>query len=175
MSAIFKHKPLVSRLVPEPIKQTRLYGIARTNKPEVKRFIKFAIAGFLGLIVDYGLLNVLAHGLHVYEPIAVGVAFVTAATHNYVWNRLWVYPEARHVKKRKQMPLFLAVNAMGLGINELVLFSFYTPISLLVGSSVIGLNLTKAISAVIVMIWNYAVNRLVTFRSVRWARLPPTM
>ncbi|MCS6774526.1 MAG: GtrA family protein [Anaerolineae bacterium] len=170
---MFKNRPPISTFVPEPVKGTRLYRIARTNKPEVKRFVKFAIVGAMGLVVDYALLNVLAHGLHVYEPIAVGIAFVTAATHNYVWNRFWVYPESRTVKKRKQMPVFLTVNAIGLGINELVLFLCYAPISALISSSVIGLNLTKAISAVIVMIWNYAVNRLVTFRNVKWARATP--
>lgn len=170
---MFKNRPPISTFVPAPVKETRLYSIARTNKPEVKRFVKFAIVGAMGLVVDYALLNVLAHGLHVYEPIAVGVAFVTAATHNYIWNRLWVYPESRTVKKRKQMPVFLTVNAIGLGINELVLFLFYAPISALIGSAVLGLNLTKAISAVIVMIWNYVVNRLVTFRNVKWARATP--
>ncbi len=164
----------VTRLLPEQVKQTRLYGVARTNKPEVKRFVKFAITGFIGLVVDYALLNILAHGLHVHEPIAVGVAFICAATNNYIWNRLWVYPESRNVKKRKQMPVFLSVNAVGLLINELVLWLAYAPLSLLVRSDVIGLNLTKAVSAVIVMIWNYVVNRFVTFRNVRWTRAQPS-
>jgi putative flippase GtrA len=126
------------------------------------------------LVVDFILLNFLAHVLHVPEPIAVGVAFVVAATNNYVWNRLWVYPESRSTKKRKQMPVFLAVNAVGLGINELVLFLFYAPISVALGSAVIGLNVTKGIAAIIVMMWNYVVNRVVTFRNVKWTQnLPP--
>jgi len=37
----------------------------------------------------------------------------------------------------------------------------------------IGLNLTKGIAAVIVMIWNYVVNRLVTFCNVAWKRREP--
>ncbi|MFN3706048.1 MAG: GtrA family protein [Thermoflexales bacterium] len=165
----------ITHLLPQQIKQMRLYGIARTNKPEVKRFVKFAITGAIGLVVDYALLNVLAHGFHVHEPVAVGVAFICAATNNYVWNRLWVYPESRNVKKRRQMPVFLTVNAVGLLINELVLWLVYAPFSLLVRSEVIGLNLTKAVAAAIVMIWNYTVNRFVTFRNVRWARAQPTI
>jgi putative flippase GtrA len=85
-----------------------------------------------------------------------------------------VYPESRSTKKRKQMPVFLAVNAVGLGINELVLFLFYAPISVALGSAVIGLNVTKGIAAIIVMMWNYVVNRVVTFRNVKWTQnLPP--
>lgn len=160
----------VSKYVPQPVKDTRLYGVARRNKPEVKRFVKFAITGFIGLLIDFIALNILAHVLHVPEPIAVAVAFVIAATNNYIWNRLWVYPESRSEKKRKQMPVFLAVNTAGLLINEVVLFLFYVPISLLVGSEVIGLNLTKAIGALIVMMWNFFVNRFVTFRNVKWQK-----
>lgn len=168
----------VGKFVPEPVKGTRLYGVARRNKTEVKRFVKFAITGFIGLMIDFAALNILAHVFNVAEPIAVAIAFVIAATNNYIWNRLWVYPESRNEKKRKQMPVFLAVNAAGLFINEAVLFLFYHPISSLLGSEVLGLNVTKAIGAIIVMMWNFFVNRFVTFRNVKWqkhdpATLPP--
>ncbi len=168
-----KERVKVSQFVPEPVKGTRLYGVARRNKPEVKRFVKFAITGFVGLIIDFAALNILAHVLNVAEPLAVAIAFIIAATNNYIWNRLWVYPESRNEKKRKQMPVFLAVNAAGLFINEAVLFLFYVPISALLGSTVIGLNLTKAIGAFIVMMWNFFVNRFVTFRNVKWQKNLP--
>lgn len=163
----------VGKFVPAPVKGTRLYGVARRNKIEVKRFVKFAITGFSGLVIDFAALNILAHVLNVPEPIAVAIAFVIAATNNYIWNRLWVYPESRSEKKRKQMPVFLAVNAAGLFINEAVLFLFYAPISHLLGSEVLGLNVTKAIGAIIVMMWNFFVNRFVTFRNVKWQKHDP--
>lgn len=160
------------------MKQTKLYGVARANKIEIKRFAKFAIVGFTGLIVDYVLLNLLTYFGGMEEWLAIGIAFAAAALNNFVWNRLWVYPESRAEKKRRQMPVFLAVNAVGLGINELIFFSFNHLIDaflaglpiLLIAShhQGIGLNLTKGIAAVIVMIWNYVVNRLVTFRNVKW-------
>ena len=115
------------------------------NKPEVQRFIKFAVTGGVGLVIDYIVLNILAHVFDVPSPIAIAIAFVCAALNNFIWNRLWVYPESRSQPKRKLLPIFMAVNAMGLGIND-----------------------TKAIGAGIVMIWNFVVNRLVTFRSVKW-------
>lgn len=162
------------------MKQTKLYGVARANKIEIKRFAKFAIVGFTGLIVDYLLLNVLTYFGRMQEWLAIGIAFAAAATNNFIWNRLWVYPESRAEKKRKQMPVFLAVNAVGLGINELIFFVFNAPIdAVLMNMPIaliathhqgIGLNLTKAIAAVIVMVWNYVVNRLVTFRNVAWKR-----
>jgi putative flippase GtrA len=153
------------------VKTTKLYGAARENKQEVKRFVKFAVVGFSGLIVDYTVLNILAHIFGVASWLAVAVAFVVAATNNFFWNRVWVYPESRQHSIWKHFPTFLLVNAVGLGINELILFLFEVPIEHLVGNAVIGLNLTKAIAAVIVMFWNFAVNRFVTFRDVKWQKI----
>ena len=152
------------------VKSTRLYGAARANKHEVKRFVKFAVVGFSGLIVDYTLLNILAHIFGLPSWLAVAVAFIVAAINNFVWNRLWVYPESRQHSIWRHFPTFFVVNAVGLGINELILFLFETPITLLVASAFIGLNLTKAIAAIIVMMWNFFVNRFVTFRDVKWQR-----
>ena len=138
------------------------------NKPEVQRFIKFAVTGGVGLVIDYIVLNILAHVFDVPSLIAIAVAFVCAALNNFIWNRLWVYPESRSQPKRKLLPIFMAVNAMGLGINELTLLLLELPLGALFGSAFLGLNVTKAIGAGIVMIWNFVVNRLVTFRSVKW-------
>ena len=150
------------------VKSTRLYGAARANKQEVMRFAKFMVVGFSGLIVDYTVLNVLAHIFNVESWLAVAVAFTVAATNNFIWNRLWVYPESRKDSLWKTFPTFFVVNAVGLGINELILFIFELPISHLLGSEFWGLNVTKAIAAVIVMAWNFIVNRFVTFREVKW-------
>ena len=150
------------------VKSTKLYGTARANKHEVKRFVKFMVVGFSGLIVDFALLNILAHVFNVASWLAIAIAFVFAAINNFIWNRLWVYPESRQHSLWRHLPTFLLVNAVGLGINELILFLFERPIESIVGSPVIGLNLTKAIAAVIVMLWNFIVNRLVTFRDVKW-------
>lgn len=152
------------------LKSTKLYGVARANKPEVKRFVKFALVGLSGLIVDYALLNILAHLFGVASWLAVAIAFIVAATNNFIWNRVWVYPESRQHSIWKHFPTFFIVNAVGLGINELILFLFELPIEELVGSAIIGLNLTKGIAAVIVMAWNFIVNRFVTFRDVAWQK-----
>jgi putative flippase GtrA len=162
------------------MKQTKLYGVARNNKIEIKRFAKFAIVGLSGLVVDYFVLNLLTYFLKVAEQPAVAIAFVCAATNNFVWNRLWVYPESRNEKKRRQLPLFLGINAVGLIINLAIFYFFNAPIDAMLAAAPIeivarhhqgiGLNLTKAIAAAVVMFWNYVINRSVTFRNVKWQR-----
>ena len=89
------------------VKSTKLYGAARANKQEVMRFAKFMVVGFSGLIVDYTVLNVLAHIFNVESWLAVAVAFTVAATNNFIWNRLWVYPESRKDSLWKTFPHLL--------------------------------------------------------------------
>jgi putative flippase GtrA len=160
------------------MKQTKLYGTARSNKVEIKRFGKFAVVGLSGLAVDYLVLNILTYFFKVEDWLAVAIAFICAAINNFIWNRLWVYPESRGERKRRQLPVFLGVNAVGLLINEAIFFFFNTPIDKILAAAPItwivthhqgiGLNLTKAIAAVVVMFWNYVINRRVTFRNVKW-------
>lgn len=164
--------------MPGAVRSTRFYGLAYRNKPEIKRFVKFAIVGGVGLVIDITLLNIFERNLGMPVPIAVALAFIIAATHNFIGNRLWVYPESRTQKKRKQMPVFLAVNAAGLLINELIFLFFQAPITELIRIIPVttlqshyrglGLNATKLIAAVVVMLWNFFVNRFVTFRNVAW-------
>ncbi len=154
--------------------QNRIYTTARRNQYELKRFVKCAIVGVTGLAVDYAVLNVLAHVFHVESWLAMAVAFIVAATNNFIWNIAWVYPESRQAFWR-HFPTFLAVNAVGLGINELILFLCEAPIERLAGSAVIGLNLTKGIAAMVVMVWNFLINRFVTFRHVRWEKVNATL
>ena len=180
MSAPSREERLISvgRLVPTAMKGTWFYGLARRNKPEVKRFVKFAIVGGIGLIIDVALLNIFERSLGMSVPLAVALAFIIAATHNFIGNRLWVYPESRKHKKRWQMPVFLAVNAMGLLISELIFLFFQMPITELMRLVPlatfqthyrgIGLNATKMVAAVVVMLWNFFVNRFITFRDVKW-------
>jgi len=166
------------------MKNTKLYNVAQGQRNEVKQFIKFAIVGGSGLIIDYLVLNVLRHVFETSSQVAVTGGFVVAALSNFYWNRNWVYPQSRKIKKRKQLPIFLAVNFVGLLINLLVVHFVEVPMTSLMaglvkaiglnrGGTFLGLNVTKAIAAIIVMAWNFIVNRLVTFRGTTGTTLPP--
>ena len=70
---------------------------------EVERFLKFAIVGGFGAVVDFATLNILQltilppsganEGLHV--ALATGVAFTVAVISNFIWNRYWTFPDSR--------------------------------------------------------------------------------
>ncbi|MFT7585425.1 MAG: putative flippase GtrA [Cellvibrionaceae bacterium] len=109
------------------------------NPRELERFLKFAIVGVIGALIDFGSFNLLRspfltmaeHG--VFDSISTlfggaeatslalgiltGVSFMLAVMSNFLWNRYWTYPESRSKSKRLQMSQFAIVNAAGFVIR----------------------------------------------------------
>lgn len=136
-----------------------------THRREVKRFIKFSMVGTLGAIIDFAVLNLLILGFGWGKAAANTVSFTAAVLSNFTWNRLWTYPESRQRHVASQLGQFALVNLIGLGINQLVFLSLdhwvFTP-----WFGPLGYNLAKASAILIVLFWNFAVNRLWTFKGL---------
>lgn len=91
---------------------------------EVERFLKFAIVGFVGAMVDFGTVIVLqatilpptsASGerLTVNVALATTIAFLAAVISNFIWNRFWTYPDSRSRSMRRQLAQFTLISFIG--------------------------------------------------------------
>jgi len=161
----------------------KLTTLARTNQKEFVRFIKFSIVGTLGAVIDFGLLNLLVQLAGFPKVLANVCSFTAAVISNFVWNRLWVYPETRGEPLRKQFVQFSVVNVAGLAINTAIFYVsdrwFLGEAGLLAGPAgalalAIGMehfdlayNGAKVIATGVVLFWNFVINRLWTFRHVQ--------
>lgn len=107
--------------------------VGGSKAKEVERFIKFAMVGTLGAVVDLGTLNLLQFtilppvnsadetivlplpfGINIpYAVIAATLSFIAAITSNFFWNRFWTYPDSRSRPIRQQMIQFTAVSVVG--------------------------------------------------------------
>jgi putative flippase GtrA len=171
-SARIAELPLVGRL------WTRLLR----NPKELERFLKFAIVGTIGAVVDFIVLNVMklifeSAGLGIgwngsMEPhqiqlvAANAISFSTAVLSNFTWNRLWTFPESRERPVGSQLVQFAIVNILGLGINTLVLLVMDQFIFQHFVSQRLSYNLAKAFAIGIVLFWNFGVNRIWTYRGI---------
>jgi putative flippase GtrA len=158
---------------------------------EVERFLKFAIVGIIGAIVDFGVLNLLqATILHPNEPqvelkvaLATGTAFSSAVLSNFIWNRYWTYPDSRSRSVRRQLVLFFMVNAIGMAFRLWFVRTLFSPmghsgvdalqaLGLMSGpvdapvTRRIGTNIAQFFAVWIVMLWNFFVNRYWTYNDV---------
>ena len=162
---------------------TRLFTLARTNQREFARFLKFCVVGVVGAVIDFGVLNLLVQLAGFPKVIANSCSFTVAVISNFIWNRLWVYPETRGEPLRKQFVQFALVNLAGLFINTAIFYAtdrwLFGEAGFLAGpfgtlAGMIGMphfdlayNGAKVVATGVVLFWNFFVNRLWTFRHVK--------
>jgi putative flippase GtrA len=144
------------------------------NPIEQRRFIKFALVGISGSVVDFGVFNLLSSLLGMVSTLSQAISFTLAVFNNFIWNRLWTYPETKKTSILKPFIQFGVVNVIGLGIRTL-LFTLIEPQMIKLSASalpnfdnptIIGHNLTLALVILIVMLWNYFANRYWTFKEI---------
>jgi len=151
-------------------------AVILTNPRERTRFIRFAIVGVIGAVVDFGVMNLLVNLFSAPLVVAGTISFIAAVLSNFIWNRYWTYPDSRSKPIIRQWIEFLVVNAFGLIIRVPIL-ALVGPVILVLISQlpfelpifspgVISDNLTLAIAVVIVMFWNFFVNRYWTYSDV---------
>lgn len=147
--------------------------IARSNRKEVKRFVKFAIVGAAGSITDFLVLNVMVQALGLPLALANTCSFIAAVMQNFTLNRLWTFPESRGRKARRQLAQFAIVSLVGYGLNQLV---FLTLHHMWEGywmaqfgddtGFLLSYNVAKLFAIGVVLFWNFTANRLWTYRGL---------
>lgn len=158
MTAFFER---VNALAPQRVKEAH---------PEVKRFIKFMIVGGFGAVLDVTVLNVLILVFGVPKFYANIISVSCAILSNFTWNRLWTFPESREHPVHSQLGKFATVNLIGLGINQLVFVvtDYLIFLPLMPAHETLAYNLAKMCAIGVVLFWNFGINRIWTYRSVKF-------
>lgn len=161
--------------------------IGRGQAREVERFIKFAFVGALGFVIDIGTVVILQNSLLPPENdqnvlLANSIAFVLAVCSNFIWNRVWTYPDSRSHSVRRQLIQFGIVSVIGLVIRNLWIngayeqlgqlsttilqsaFADYAPD--LLDQNKLGTTIALVFGVLIVMVWNFVANRFWTYNDV---------
>jgi putative flippase GtrA len=156
------------------------------NPKEAERFTKFLFVGTWGFVVDFGTLTLLVEVIELPRLVAENtqfsataglilantISFTLAVISNFSLNRYWTYPESRSKRKRVQLPQFALVSIIGLMINNAILalttpmfdqLIAGAPISLAVG----GYMPAKMLATIVVLFWNFFVNRYWTYGNVK--------
>jgi putative flippase GtrA len=147
-----------------------------SNPRERIRFLRFAVVGVIGAIVDFGIANLLDHGFGAPLVLAGTISFLCAVVSNFTWNRHWTYPDSRSKPLARQFFEFGVVSILGLGIRIPLLAFLEKPILHLISglpfripffsNEVLSANITLAIAVLVVMLWNFFVNRYWTYNDI---------
>lgn len=162
---------------------------------EVERFLRFAVVGLVGAIVDFGTVFILQatflpptnqKPVDTNVVIATSIAFLAAVVSNFIWNRYWTYPDSRSRSIRKQLVMFAFISLVGwlgrtiwINVAYTPLGDFMMPILLPViqlvrpgyvpsvtASGKLGTMVAMLIGVVVVMFWNFIANRIWTYNDV---------
>jgi putative flippase GtrA len=160
----------------------RYWGDLLSKPKRIERFVKFAIVGAVGAVVDFVLLNIMKI---VFESVGLGVgwtvsmephqiqlvaanaiSFSAAVLSNFTWNRLWTFPESRERPLLSQLLQFTVVNVLGLVINTVILVVMDRYVFQLFFSERLSYNLAKALAIGVVLFWNFGINLIWTYRGI---------
>jgi putative flippase GtrA len=164
---------------------------------EVERFLKFVIVGVVGAMVDFGTLAFLqatilpptdkvGHDIRVNVFIATSVAFLAAVLSNFIWNRIWTYPDSRSRSARRQLALFAFISFVGWAGRTIWITAAYHSIGEFVMPLVLplirvmrpgyipsyaaegklGTMAAMLVGVAVVMFWNFFANRRWTYNDV---------
>lgn len=117
------------------------------------KFLKFLIVGFSGMIIDFSVTILLKEKFRIHRYIANSAGFITAASSNYLFNRLWTFG-SNNPKVFAEYGTFIIISAIGLLINNLFLYIF---------EKKLNFYFAKFLAIVITSIWNFMANYYLNF------------
>ena len=125
-------------------------------KDMLEQFVKFCVVGLSGTIIDFGLTYIFKEKVRLNKYISNSIGFLSAATSNYILNRIWSF-ENHNPAIGEQYMLFMAISLLGLLINNGVIY-------LLTKKLHLNFYVAKVIATGVVTLWNFVMNYLFTFR-----------
>jgi putative flippase GtrA len=150
------------------------------NVKERNRFLKFAVVGAIGAVIDFSILILLKTFTPMDVIWASVISFTSAVVSNFLWNRFWTFPESRKIPLVPQILQFSIVSVAGLAIRT-PLFAWLNDFLTALGKAdlpptlfipqitpeFLGRNVALASVILIVMLWNFFVNRFWTYKKIQ--------
>jgi len=131
--------------------------------PVINQLFKFAIIGVTSFLLDLGVYAALTRTSdfwRYYFIAANTVSFMVSVVWSFTWNKIWTFKSGRSGSTRRQYIKFLTVSLGGLVLSSILLY-------LAVKSWHIYDILAKFLIAIVVMFWNFNLNKFWTFRRAR--------
>ena len=123
------------------------------------KFIKYCAVGFSGVVVDFLITWLLKEKLRLNKYIANTAGFVSAASSNYILNRIWTF-ESDNPQIAVEYLSFFIISLIGLGLNNLIIWFCADKMKW-------NFYVSKLVAIGVVTFWNFVLNYLFTFSDPR--------
>ncbi len=134
-----------------------------TSPTGAGRFIRFAVVGASGVLVDMPIFWVLVHLAHLYDLVAILPAYAAATVWNFALNDRWTFRDRREETGSSTLVRFAKYALVSLPPLAYRLATYW-PLTRVSGQTKL---VAYAIAIVVGMVWNFGVNFLWTWRKRR--------
>jgi len=120
--------------------------------------VKFMIVGMGGTVLDFGITYLLKEKLKINKYLANSIGFTTAATSNFIFNRIWAF-DNHSPNIISQYIVFITVSLVGLGILNLSVWFLHDKWKW-------NFYLSKFVALLVVLLWTFSAHYLITFSMI---------
>ena len=120
------------------------------------QFFRYIFVGGTAFVVDFFFLWFFSDICGIYYLISAVLSFIISVLVNYIMSTKWVFNQDNIDNKVLEFNLFILISTIGLGFTEVLLYLF---------TDIFGIYylISKIISAIIVLFWNFIARRIMFY------------
>lgn len=120
------------------------------------QLFRYVFVGGTAFVVDFFFLYVFSDIFGIYYLISAVFSFIISVLVNYAMSTRWVFNQNNIENRVVEFNLFLLISTIGLVFTEILLYFF---------TDICGIHylISKIISAVIVLFWNFLARRVMFY------------
>lgn len=120
------------------------------------QFFRYLFVGGTAFVVDFGLLYVFTDILNIHYLVSAGMSFVCGLLVNYFLSISWVFSQRKLANRLSELLVFAFIGCVGLALTSLLMWLFTDKAGLYY-------LLSKIITTVVVMLWNFLARKFTLF------------
>jgi len=119
--------------------------------------LKFCIVGFIGIIVNNGLLYAFTEFAHLFYLASAAIAVETSVVSNFVLHDIWTFKEDKNQPILKRFGSYQLISLIGIGMHLGLLYVLV---------NILGIYYIYANVGIIPIMttWNFIMNRYITWK-----------
>jgi putative flippase GtrA len=120
------------------------------------QFARYLAVGGAAFAADFGTLYVLTEFARIHYLVSAAIGFLLGLVLNYLLSRVWVFNRRSLDSATAEFAVFALIGIVGLGMNEAIIWFVRERIHF-------HYLVAKAISAAIVLVWNFGARKALLF------------